>query len=64
MTCHCGNIALRHVGDQGFCKLHEREAFEAAARDKRLQQSIAGLLTLDHERRRRDEREVIWHHRF
>lgn len=58
MTCFCGAVALRHVGPEGFCKLHEKEAFEAAARDKRMQQSIAGLLARDHERRCRDEHEL------
>ena len=55
MTCHCGSIALRHVGSQGFCKEHMAEAFAEAAKAKRLQQSIAGLLALDHERRKSDE---------
>ena len=58
MTCFCGAVALRHVNDEGFCKQHEREAFEAAARDKRLQQSIQGLLARDHERSSRDNREL------
>ena len=57
-TCYCGGVALRHVGRRGFCKLHIPEAFEAAAEAKQMQQSIAGLLALDHQRRRIDEGEL------
>jgi hypothetical protein len=58
MTCFCGAVALRHVNEEGFCKLHEREAFEAAARDKRMQQSINGLLARDRERTCTDEHQL------
>ena len=58
MTCHCGSIALRHVGSQGFCKEHTAEAFAEAAKAKRLQQSIHGLLILDHQRQKEDERDL------
>jgi hypothetical protein len=65
MTCFCGAIALRHVNEEGFCKLHEREAFEAAARDKRMQQSIAGLLMRDHHLRGNDDESLgASRHRF
>jgi len=60
MTCFCGAVALRHVNDEGFCKLHEKEAFAAAARDKKLQQSVQGLLALDHQRRAWDARETAY----
>ena len=64
MTCHCGKTAIWYVGSTGYCREHKTEAYAAAAKEKQLQNSVQGLLTLDHERRRRDEREVIWHHRF
>jgi len=60
-TCYCGGVALRHVGRRGFCKLHIPEAFEAAAEAKRLQQSVNGLLALDHERRSRDKQDLSTH---
>ena len=63
MTCHCGSIALRHVGSLGFCKEHTAEAFAEAAKAKRLQQSIAGLLALDHQRRKTDEHALSPNHR-
>jgi len=56
MTCHCGSIALRQVGSKGFCKQHESEAFAEARKAKILQQSVAGLLALDHERQKVQER--------
>lgn len=59
MTCQCGNIAIWYVGSEGFCRAHKTEAYAAAARDKRLQESVHGLLILDHQRRKRDERELL-----
>jgi len=65
MTCFCGAVALRHVNDEGFCKLHEKEAFAAAARDKKLQQSIAGLLMRDHHLKGNDDQTLgARRHRF
>ena len=58
MFCQCGSVALRKVGKRGFCHAHEREAYQAAAEAKQLQQSVAGLLALDHQRRQRDQREI------
>jgi hypothetical protein len=58
MTCFCGAVALRHVNEEGFCKLHEKEAFAAAARDKRMQQSINGLLMRDHHLRGNDDQSL------
>lgn len=54
MTCHCGSIAIWYVGANGFCRAHKAEAYRAAAHDKKLQQSVAGLLALDHQRQVRD----------
>lgn len=58
MTCHCGSIAIWYVRNLGFCRAHKEEAYEAAARDKKLQQSVYGLLALDHERRCMDNGEL------
>lgn len=58
MLCHCGSAAMRKVGSRGWCWAHESEAFKAAAIAKQQQQSIAGLLALDHERRVRDVGEL------
>jgi len=58
LICSCGSVALWYVGSEGFCRAHKAEAYEAAARDKRLQQSIAGLLALDHQRKCKDEHEM------
>jgi hypothetical protein len=58
MTCKCGNVALWYVGSNGFCRAHKTEAYQAAAEAKQLQQSVAGLLALDHQRRVRDTREL------
>lgn len=55
MTCHCGSIAIWYVGANGFCRAHKAEAYRAAAHDKKLQQSVAGLIALDLERRKSDE---------
>jgi len=58
MTCSCGATALWYVGSEGFCRAHKAEAYAAAARDKRLQQSLHGLVILDHQRRAQEEREL------
>jgi len=54
--CSCGAVAMRHVNAEYFCNTHIQEAYAAAARDKKLQQSIAGLLMRDHKRIYREER--------
>lgn len=54
MTCHCGSTALWYVGSKGFCRSHKAEAYTAAADAKRLQQSVNGLLALDHQHKARE----------
>lgn len=55
MTCHCGGVALWHIGPRGFCRAHKEEAYREAAKDKKLQESVHGLLVLDWRRRKNDE---------
>lgn len=55
MPCiFCGKTALRKVGSRGYCKQHIPESYVEAAKEKRLQQSLHGLMVLDW-RRRKDE---------
>ena len=56
MKCFCGQVALRYVGRDGFCGSHLREAWRAAAQEKRAVESESAVLRFDDQMRLKHER--------